>query len=98
MISTTIKDKEIVERPEIIKKLRHCLISSDFQVFSDVLSSSLLKLPIEIVQDKKMYLFQKSHISALEQVTPLAAEKGSINSQQETVSQYKALPLVLISR
>ena len=45
-----------------------------------------------------MYLFHKSHISALEQVTPLAVEKGLINSQQETASQYKALPLVLISR
>ena len=70
-----------VERwPEIIKRLRHCLLSSDFQVFSDVLSPSLLKLPIGIVLDKKMYLFNESHISSLEQVTPLAVEKGSINS------------------
>ena len=99
LISSSVAFVDIVERwPEIIKKLRYCLLSSDFQVFSDVLSPSLLKLPIEIVQDKKMHLFNKSHISALEQVTPLAVEKGFINSQQETVSQYKALPLVLISR
>ena len=51
-----------------------------FQVFSDALSPSLLKVPIEILQDKKMQLCNKSHTSALEQVTPLAGKKGSINS------------------
>ena len=60
-----------------------------FLRFFDVLSPSLLKLSIDIVLDKKMHLFNhdKSHVSALEQVTPLAVEKGSINSKQETVSQ-----------
>ena len=66
LISFFVDFVDIVERrPEIIEKLRHCLLSSDFQVFSYAMSPSLLKLPIEIVQAKKMLLFNRSHISLL---------------------------------